>query len=404
MPAVVLASTHVSSLASGYDLRVFNLCKALSNVDELTLITLPLTPDLPHARGDARINLADAFVRHLETPAPDTREKCVWRHIRWSEVNFFRLAYPRFYRMAVQMIRDAVEHNKASRLVVFGSGIAEFALPFIPMKVLFDVCDSKFLTLLRETNGPISRETRKPFGRLVSKYRWKNLERNLPAWFTKVTTINEADSECIRSLSKSPTKVETVPNGVGERFFHAAEPNESELRRGLVFWGNLSFGPNLDAITYFIQNIYLPHLQEQDVELCIIGGGANRGLLGLSAACRNICFTGYVQDIVPLVIRYPVMINPMVTGSGLKNKVLEAFAMRRTVISTSLGMEAITDAVDGIHYVGADTPASIASAVLSLLADRGRCDAIGAAARDLVLEHYSWAVIGKIWRNVYSTM
>ena len=87
------------------------------------------------------------------------------------------------------------------------------------------------------------------------------------------------------------------------------------------------------------------------------------------------------------------MINPMVEGSGLKNKVLEAFACRVPVVSTPLGIEAI-DAMPGRHYVKADSPGDFAEAVTSLLADPAYASEIAEAARLLVESKYRWSAIG----------
>jgi glycosyltransferase involved in cell wall biosynthesis len=94
------------------------------------------------------------------------------------------------------------------------------------------------------------------------------------------------------------------------------------------------------------------------------------------------------------VAKQGVMINPMVEGSGLKNKVLEAFACKVPVVSTSLGIEAI-DASPDLHYVRADAPEEFAKAICSLLADKGYASRIAEDARLLVESRFRWSVIGE---------
>jgi glycosyltransferase involved in cell wall biosynthesis len=84
----------------------------------------------------------------------------------------------------------------------------------------------------------------------------------------------------------------------------------------------------------------------------------------------------------------------MLIGGGLKNKVLEAFAMQRAVVSNTLGMEAI-DATPGEHYVAAETPAEFAARIQELLDDTTRAHVIGRAAREYLLERYTWRVVGQ---------
>ena len=84
----------------------------------------------------------------------------------------------------------------------------------------------------------------------------------------------------------------------------------------------------------------------------------------------------------------------MLIGGGLKNKVLEAFAMQRAVVSNALGMEAI-HATPGKHYLAAETPRDFAEQTLQLLDDPALARRIGQAARQLVLEQYTWPAIAR---------
>jgi glycosyltransferase involved in cell wall biosynthesis len=84
------------------------------------------------------------------------------------------------------------------------------------------------------------------------------------------------------------------------------------------------------------------------------------------------------------------MVNPMRIGSGLKNKVLEAFAMGLAVVSTGLGIEAISTAREGVDYLRADEPARMASAIKLLIEDERLRLSMIKSARNVVLEHYTW--------------
>jgi glycosyltransferase involved in cell wall biosynthesis len=97
------------------------------------------------------------------------------------------------------------------------------------------------------------------------------------------------------------------------------------------------------------------------------------------------------------------MINPMRTGSGLKNKVLEAFALERLVISNDMGMEALC-AIKDRHYIQAEGPDQFAKEILkySRLTAARRC--IGQNARKLVLENYTWDKIGERYLNLIDSV
>ncbi|MEW6442351.1 MAG: glycosyltransferase, partial [bacterium] len=89
----------------------------------------------------------------------------------------------------------------------------------------------------------------------------------------------------------------------------------------------------------------------------------------------------------------PIAITPMQTGGGVKNKTLEAFALKRLVISSGKGVEAL-DAQDGVHYIRAERPEEYAREIMRHLQPTDRGDTIRRNARQLVLEKYTWKKIG----------
>jgi len=104
-------------------------------------------------------------------------------------------------------------------------------------------------------------------------------------------------------------------------------------------------------------------------------------------------FTGYVQDIRPIVAGSAVCVVPLRQGGGTRLKILEAMALGTAVVSTSKGAEGL-DVMDGVHLLIADDPAAFASATRSLLQDAGLRDRLVTNARRLVEERYDWREIG----------
>jgi glycosyltransferase involved in cell wall biosynthesis len=105
-------------------------------------------------------------------------------------------------------------------------------------------------------------------------------------------------------------------------------------------------------------------------------------------------FTGWVEDVAPWFNRSRVMVVPLRSGSGMRVKILDAFARGVPVVSTTIGMEGI-DAVDGEHALIADTPESFADATARLLEVGGLADRLSRGARALALERYDAAVVGE---------
>ena len=91
----------------------------------------------------------------------------------------------------------------------------------------------------------------------------------------------------------------------------------------------------------------------------------------------------------------------MIQGSGLKNKVLESFALHLPVVSTPLGVEAI-DGKAGIHFLVAETPRRFADGVERLLDDRKLRASVIRAGRSLAETCYTWPSVGKRFSDLIS--
>jgi glycosyltransferase involved in cell wall biosynthesis len=108
----------------------------------------------------------------------------------------------------------------------------------------------------------------------------------------------------------------------------------------------------------------------------------------------SIRFTGWVEDVEPWFRRSRVMVVPLRSGSGMRVKILDAFARGLPVVTTSVGIEGIA-AVDGQHALVADAPETFVAATVRILEDRALAERLSAAARDLVLEQYDSKAVGE---------
>jgi glycosyltransferase involved in cell wall biosynthesis len=116
-----------------------------------------------------------------------------------------------------------------------------------------------------------------------------------------------------------------------------------------------------------------------------------------------VTVTGFVDDMRPWLARAGVMICPMVMGSGIKNKVLEALAMARPVVATTMGVEAL-DVTSGHELAIADTPEAFAAATVALLRDPASRRRMGVAGRELVLRQYTWDACAASYDAIYSQL
>lgn len=391
MNVLVLASRHITSAQSGYDLRVANLCKQTPG--ELHLMVVPLA--VPDERP-ATIEASSIFTT-MRAAAPLTAPLSARRHLRLSDDHYLRRSQPAAFAAAVDEVRAVVEEQKIDHVIVFGGKLAEFAPALRGRDVVLDVCDSQSLTDRREL-GVSGRTGLSRWKARINLLRMRTTEARLPDRFGCVTTISEPDRCELLDLHGPAENLHVIPNGVGDELLGPLGP--AGTRRGVAFWGNLAFAPNAEALRFFVEQVFVPFLAERDVELCIAGHYAPDWLVEWSERVPGIVIAGYVPELPAVVGEYPIMINPMRTGSGLKNKVLEAFGMGLAVVSTRLGVEALIDARDGEHLVLADEPAELGQEILDLLDDGDRRARLRSSAHALLRTRYPWDRVGREWRSL----
>jgi len=319
-----------------------------------------------------------------------------WRHLFWRTGNLIKRLHPVYYRDCVIKLTTFANRHHIDLVLAHTMIASEFAEQLPVAGKIVDTIDSRHLYLERRYTNQHSTDKKLP-GRLKAKRelaRAHYQESRLLSHFEVATTISSRDSSTLRELTgASEGQVYDIPNGVTpelEQWDNTGTPPG----RAIAFWGALDFPPNATAVSYFYEQVFLPYLSKADVFWYIIGRNPGADIYTMAKRHQQIIVTGYVPDLFSVVRGIPIVVNPMLIGGGLKNKVLEAFAMQRAVVSNALGMEAI-DATPDKHYLPAETPGEFAAQILALLDDRVLAQNIGDEARKMVLESYTWSAIGQ---------
>ncbi len=223
------------------------------------------------------------------------------------------------------------------------------------------------------------------------------LEQRAVRLFHACTSVAEPDARVIRMLAPN-VPVYVTPNGVDADYFAPLDlPEQPDT---VVFTGAMSFPPNITAVLYYYQHI-LPLIRHErpQVQLIIAGRDPAPEIAALGDD-PFVTVTGYVDDMRPWLAQSCVMICPMRSGSGIKNKVLEALAMARPVVATTLGIEAL-EVTNQRDLVIADQPAEFAAAVLRLLHDPAARKRLGTAGRELVMRRYTWEACAATYDTIF---
>ena len=144
----------------------------------------------------------------------------------------------------------------------------------------------------------------------------------------------------------------------------------------------------------------MPHLVRRvpDVKIHIVGSKPPKEILNVRHP--NVQIHGFVPDISEALRRAAVCVVPLQVGSGIRVKLLEMFAMRKAVVSTSIGAEGL-HIENGKQLLLADTPESFAEAVARLLGNAQLRKTLAENARRHVQDSYTWEKMGPLYEEAY---
>lgn len=236
--------------------------------------------------------------------------------------------------------------------------------------------------------------------RLYNRLEYDNLRAGEIARCARADLIlatSDRDAETLRALLPG-RPVRVVPNGVDTTAFDmgsagSAALGAEEAPGRVVFTGTLGYYPNVQAVLHFAAQCW-PRIRAAvpDATWQIVGSYPPPEVLHLGEL-PGVTVTGAVPAVPPYLASAAVAVAPLLIGGGTRLKILEAFAMGRAVVATSIGCEGLV-VEDGRHLLVADDAMAFADAVIALLRDAERRAALGAAGRALVEERYTWERCG----------
>jgi polysaccharide biosynthesis protein PslH len=194
-------------------------------------------------------------------------------------------------------------------------------------------------------------------------------------------------------------RVAVVPNGIDLTEF--VPSSRGPVPDTILFTGLMSYYPNQQAVRWFVTNVFPAVLRRRPGARLVIAGAAPPRWLSALAGPR-VEVTGFVPDIRPYLARAAVVVAPLLIGGGTRVKILEALAMERPVVSTSLGAEGL-DLVHGDSVLFADAPEAFADAILAVLEDPHLAGQLGSRGRLHVAEHFDWDRIGNEMRRLLAS-
>jgi len=280
---------------------------------------------------------------------------------------------------------------KPDLLMVWWAGFASMILPVTgPPRVLY-ACDSLSLAAHDAAIHALN-PVKRAYHRLVTG-RSRAFEQTVYPQFDQVVFITERDAQ--HAALPDSTAVTVIPNGVDTVSLRPLEAaSERSQRPVIAFHGRLAFPPNAECVS-FLANELGSRLQEtlnrDGFELRIVGGDAGSGLKELQRGRSWFNLTGYGDDLREGLASATVYVAPILSGAGMKNKVLDAMACGLPVVGTKEAFSGL-DVSSGVHCVVCSRR-EIPECVIKLLQDPSRRQSLGAAAREWVGKNANWDVL-----------
>ena len=394
MKILFLSPTVPFPLIDGGRIRVFNLLKQIAAKSDVTLLALETQPT--DAEGVTKLQQLGIQV-HLVPNAPTLPRvsfgTLVNAFLKRQPITVARYALPAYrqkFRALIATENFDLVHYEMFHTAQFRT---ETELPSVLSQQNVD--SAIWRRLCSETANPFYK-----FAYWTQQLAFQRYERVLSPKFDAVTCTSDIDAAVFQRHCAADT-IEIIPNGVDVT--HYQPDFTSEAPAHLIYIGSMDWYPNEDAVAFFADEV-LPQIQEKvpDVQFSIVGGNPS-ALVEKLAEREGVVVTGRVPEIKPYFAEATVFVVPLRIGSGTRLKILEALAMAKAIVSTSVGAEGL-DLKDGEEIFIADEPRPFAEAVARLLTDPSLRRRIGENGRARVEQDYDWRSIGEKLHTLYESL
>lgn len=374
---------------SGGKSRAYNLIK-FSKSANLDFFLFSFTRE--HFKKSYEEELKKIGVSKIFTaPRKNVHDPLSWGKAILGKSSIFKLLY--FDKEVEKKLLEVIKNEKID-LVLFESFYTSFYISDkirkLGVKQIFGTENIEHI-LYYDFAKEKPKFLQKPFVMQVSRVRREEEKAFELADF--ILSVTKEEKKYIEKISRTPVSI--IPNGVNTKTFSFKEKKTFE--KSLLFVGNFSYFPNVDAMEFFYKDVFL---KIQDTKLTLIGKHQDK--LEFLRKDSRIKQIDYIEDVREEYYNADIFIFPVRFGGGTNFKILEAAACGTPII-------AIPDRVNGLgfeenkHYIPAKNSREFISGIESLLEKRLR-EKVSKNARTLVEEEYSWENIGDKLRELLKNL
>ena len=365
----------------GGKIRPFNMIRHLSRRHEVTVATVARSAAEVAEGQDLRKYCHELHVGQIPTYAG-------WGRFGLYTATTYPATFGYFYSPALdRTVQTLLATRDFEAIFVHCSSMGPYVARHRGCRKMLDYGDAdseKWLEYARASRFPLS------LGFALEGRKVRRYERWLAEGFDACSVNAPREREVLGQYVDKPIHV--FPNGVDLDYFRPQREGGPASPARVVFTGNMSYKPNVEAVGDFVSRI-LPRVwaRRPETEFYIVGMDPSPAVRRLADG-RRIVVTGRVDDVRPYFDAATVAVAPLRIARGLQNKVLEAMAMRVPVVASPAAFNGI-NAEAGRDVLVADDPESFSRGVVSLLDDPLLRDRHAAAARTCVERNHDWARI-----------
>ena len=396
MKVIVIDEWFPWPLESGKKIRTYNLITRLAKEYEIIYLAY------------ANLSIEQEKATELERRGIKTIAVNDCRIKKWTIpfylsviMNFFSSKpYSTYYHIKkdfISKLKETIEQENPQLIHCEWTNLAPFLeyVDKIPTVITAHNIESDIWYRLASSGGNI-------FSRMVGRNQAHKIEKLERQWYPKVNlciAVSDEDKKIIESYGASASIVE---NGVDVNYYSQIVSEAEDY--SIAFTASFDTFSNQDGAYYFIEEIYPLIKQKQPhAKLKLIGKSPPERFWKYAQDDSSIFVSGTIPDIRTELSRALVSIVPLRIGGGTRLKILEALAMKKPVVSTSIGAEGLKVS-NGSNILLADTPEDFALAVLKCLSDRHLRSILAENGWKLVNTQYDWSFLAhkqsQLWHSI----
>ena len=364
----------------GDKLKIYNLAKRLSANHEIHLITFAESKE--DYNYDEELGKLFKQVNIISLPKWQSYLNCliaIFSNIP-SQVAYFKSSKMN------RLVQEFLSKNEIDIIHTQHLRMAQFTSK-IQMPKILDLPDAFSLYWKRRIENQTN-----PIKRFFEKIEFKRLykfEGEIVKNFNLGLVCSREDLNYMQT-EHSSENIDLLKNGVDLDTFKS-EGHDYTKNTTLLFTGNMDYAPNVDAVGYFVKEIF-PSITSKfpNVKFIIAGQRPVKQVLDLKAS--NIEITGFIPNLKVMYQQASIVVSPLRFGAGTQNKVVEAMAMGIPVVSGNIGFEGL-EIENGEGVFLETNPTEFANKVIELLQSEILRQQTGTKGNSVAKEKFSWDII-----------